>query len=75
MAIPHTYTAFKVLKSGELKCLYSLLDKEQRPFEMVVYQALAGVRPVAILATNKEDAKYFSKVLNNIANGHDNIKE
>ncbi len=75
MAIPHTYTAFKVLKSGGLKRLYSLLDEEQRPFEMIVYQSLAGVRPVAILATNKEDAKYFSNVLNNIANDQDNIKE
>lgn len=75
MGIPHTHTAFKVLKSGGLKRLYELLDGEQRPFEMVVYQALAGVRPVAIMATSKEDAKYFSNVLNNIANGTDKDKE
>ncbi len=63
----HIHVAFKVLNADGLRHLYGLLEDEQRPFELVVRQPIAGVRPVVIMATNKEDAAYFVSILNNIA--------
>ena len=69
MAEDFKYIRFKVIRASNLKYLFEQLDDEPRPFELVVHQPISkiGVRPVTIKASNEEDAKYFTSILDKLS--------
>ena len=60
------YRRLKVIKARSVERLFTLLDNEQRPYELVVHTPIAGTRVVTIKATNEEDTEYFANILNSI---------
>lgn len=60
------YRRLKVIKARSVERLFTLLDNEPRPYELVVHAPIAGTRVVTIKATNEEDTEYFANILNSI---------
>lgn len=60
------YRRLKVIKARSVERLFTLLDNERRPYELVVHTPIAGTRVVTIKATNEEDTEYFANILNSI---------
>ena len=60
------YRRLKVIKARSVERLFTILDNEPRPYELVVHTPIAGTRVVTIKATNEEDTEYFADILNSI---------
>lgn len=59
----------KVLRTKDIKYLIELLDDEPRSFELIIHPPIGrtGTRAVTIKVHCKEDADYFSEILNRLS--------